>query len=227
MKHVVSCFLLASLTLIMSCGTSQEVTTFWKNPEAAQGKTYSSLFIMAITEDRAARNVVEGDLAAAATAKGLKATRSIDVFPTSFTKETVPSKEEMLVKIRELKCDVVFTVSVLDTKSEQRYVPGTTTYATAGYSAVGYAPYPAYGYYGNYHSYAAYSYPVTTTPGYYTTDKTYFIEGNLYDAETGAIRWSMQSTAYNPSDLSAFSKGYTRLLVDELQKQNIGAPKAP
>jgi hypothetical protein len=208
----------------MSCGTSQEVTTFWKNPEAAQGKTYSSLFIVAITEDRAARNVVEGDLAAAATAKGLKATRSIDVFPASFTKNNAPAKEEMIAKIKELNCDAVFTVSLLDAKSEQRYVPGTTTYATTGYGGA-YAPYPNYGYYGNYNSYVGYTYPVTTTPGYYVTDKTYFLEGNLYDAETGAIRWSMQSTAYNPSSLSSFSKGYTRLLIDELKKQNPGMPK--
>lgn len=227
MKRVVSCFLLASLALIMGCGTSQEVTTFWKNPEGAQGKKAGSVFIMAITADKAARNTVETDLAAAAAAKGLKAARSIDAFPASFTKDNVPSKEEMLVKIRELNCDAVFTIALLDVKSEQRYVPGTTTYATAGYSSVGYSPYPAYGYYGNYHSYAAYSYPVASTPGYYTTDKTYFIEGNLYDAETGVIRWSMQSTAYNPSSLGSFSKEYTKLLINELEKQNPGMPKTP
>jgi len=219
MKNVLSLVLLASLTLLMSCGTSQEVTSFWKNPDTPQGKSYTSVFIMAITPDRAARNVVETDIAAAVTAKGFKATRSIDVFPSSFTKDNVPSKEEMLAKIKELNCDVVFTVSLLDTKSEQRYVPGTTTYGTVGYGGMGYAPYPSYGYYGSYYGYASYSYPVVSTPGYYTTDKTYFIEGNAYDAETGKIGWSMQSTAYNPSSLGSFSKGYAQLLVSELAKQ--------
>jgi len=227
MKYAVSCILLASLTLIMSCGTSQEVTSFWKNPEGAKGKTYSSVMIVATTADKAARNTVEGDLAAAAAGRGLKATRSIDAFPSSFTKDNVPSKEEMMAKIAELKCDAVFTVALLDEKSEQRYVPGTTTYATVGYGAGAYAPYPQYGYYGNYSSYTAYSYPMTTTPGYYTTDKTYFIEGNLYDGETGTILWSMQSSAYNPSSLSSFSKGYAKTLIDELEKQNIGTPKKP
>jgi hypothetical protein len=229
MKCVVSCILLPSLTLIMSCGTSQEVTNFWKNPEGAQGKKATSVFIMAITADKAARNIVETDLATAVTAKGLKATRSIDVFTSSFTKDSIPSKEEMLAKIAELKCDAVFTVALLDVKSEQRYIPGTTTYAyaTVGYTGGGYAPYPHYGYYGNYYSYASYSYPMTTTPGYYQTDKTYFIEGNLYDAETGVIRWSMQSTAYNPSSLSSFSKEYTKTLIDELERQNLGIRQYP
>lgn len=232
MKYAVSCILLASLTLIMSCGTSQEVTSFWKNPEGTKGKKYGSLMIVATTADKAARNTVEGDLAAAASAKGLKAIRSIDVFPSSFTKDNVPTKEEMMAKIAELQCDAVFTVALIDEKSEQRYVPGTTTYATvgygpSGYGTGGYAPYPHYGYYGNYYSYAAYSYPMTTTPGYYTTDKTYFIEGNLYDGETGMILWSMQSTAYNPSSLSSFSKGYTKTLIEELEKQNLGMAKNP
>ena len=224
MKHAVLCTLIASLTLLLSCGPSQEVTNFWKNPETAQGKTYSSVFIMAITADRAARSIVETDLAAAATARGLKASRSVDVFPAPFTKGNIPSKEEMLAKIKGVDCDAVFTVSLIDMKSDQRYVPGTTTYA-AGYGAFGYAPYPAHGYYGNYYSYVSYSYPVVSSPGYYTTDKTYFIEGNLYDGETGEIRWSMQSTAYNPSSLNAFSKEYTQLLINELRKEKPETPK--
>jgi len=226
MKSALLFVLLASLVAVMSCATSQTVTNFWKSPDTPQGKSYTSVFIMAITPDMATRNVVESDLAAAAMSKGFKATRSVDVFPSSFTKDNVPSKEEMLGKIRELKCDAVFTVSLLDMKSEQRYVPGTTTYATTT-AYGGYAPYPYHGYYGSYYSYASYSYPVVSTPGYYTTDKTYFIEGNMYDAETEQIRWSMQSTAYNPSSLNSFSKGYAQLLIGELEKQNGGKIGTP
>jgi hypothetical protein len=223
MKNALLFVLLVSLVAVMSCATSQTVTNFWKSPDTPQGKSYTSVFIMAITPDMATRNVVESDLAAAATSKGFKATRSIDVFPSSFTKDNVPAKEEMLGKIRELKCDAVFTVSLLDMKSEQRYVPGTT-YVTGGPA---YAPYPYHSYYGSYYNYASYSYTAVSTPGYYTTDKTYFIEGNLYDAETEQIRWSMQSTAYNPSSLNSFSKGYAQLLIGELEKQNGGKIGTP
>lgn len=226
MKNVLSLVLLASLALVMSCATSQTVTNFWKSPDTPQGTSYASVFIMAITPDRAARSVVESDLAAAATSKGIKATRSVDVFPSSFTQDNVPSKEEMLGKIRELNCAAVFTVSLLDMKSEQRYVPGTT-YTTPEYGGAGYAPYPHNSYYGSYYNYASYSYTTVSTPGYYTTDKTYFIEGNLYDAETEQIRWSMQSTAYNPSSLSSFSKEYAQLLIGELEKQNGGKIGTP
>ncbi|HMK38697.1 MAG TPA: hypothetical protein VK569_05100, partial [Bacteroidota bacterium] len=205
--------------LIMSCAPSQSVVSFWKNPDSTLVKKYSSVFIIAVTADRGARNIVEGDLAAAAEARGMKAIRSIDASPESFSNDKLPSKEEMFAKIKELKCEAVFTVSLLDTKSSQRYIPGTTMYGVAGYGSAGYAPYPVYGYYGNYSAYVTYAYPVATTPGYYAEDKTYFIEGNLFDAESGKIRWSMQSTAYNPKTLYDFSKEYTQLLASELAKQ--------
>jgi len=226
MKNVLMWITVAPAALFISCAPSQEVISFWKNPEAPHGKKVSAVFVAALTSNRAARNIVETDLATAATARGFKVVRSIDAAPSSLTNDAVPSKEELLGEIRDSKCDAVFTVSLLDVKSTQRYVPGTTystPYGGVGYA--GYAPYPAYGYYGNYTSYIGYAYPMATTPGYYTEDKQYFIESNLYDADSGSIRWSMQSSAYNPASLNDFSKEYTRLLADELDKQNSGASK--
>ncbi len=202
----------------MSCGTSQEVISFWRNPKAPQGKRYSSVFIMAIAADKGARYIVENDLASIAGENGLKAVRSIDVMPQSTAKDSVPSKEALREKVAESKCEAVYTVSLLDAKSVQRYVPGTATYP----GAYGYSPIASYSYYGNYSTYVAYSYPVVSTPGYYASDKTFFIEGNLYDAESGEIRWSMQSAVYNPTDLKTSSKEYAELLIKELKKQNRG-----
>jgi hypothetical protein len=220
-KHILLLVFLFSATFLMSCGTSQEVISFWQNPENPLGKPYTNVFVMAITADRAAQLVVESDIVAAAKSKGIKAVRSMDVLAPTLTKAT-PSKEEVEAKIRDSGCDGVFTVSLLDVKSQQRYVEGTTTYAGGAYA---YSPYPHYGYYGSYYSYYSYSYPIASTPGYYTTDKTYFIEANMYDAGTEQIRWSMQSSAYNPSSLNSFSKEYTHLLIEELTKQNAKVTK--
>lgn len=205
-----------SATLI-SCGSSQEVTSFWKNPEMAPGKKYTKVFISALTADRGARNVLEADLSTVAKGRGLESVKSIDVFPNISSKKDMPSEDAIVAKIKEMGCDGIFTLSLLDVKSEQRYVPGTTTYAA------GYAPYPAYGYYGGFYGYYSYNYNVISEPGYYTTDKTYFIEANFYDAATGKIVFSMQSTAVNPSSLNEFSKEYAWLLGDRL---NAEAPKA-
>jgi hypothetical protein len=202
----------------MSCGTSQEVISFWRNPKAPQGKKYASVFIMAVTADKGARYIIENDLSNMAEANGLKTVRSSDVWPQSAAKDSLPTKEEMQKTILEKNCEAVFTVSLLDAKSVQRYVPGTASAP----GAYGYSPIASYSYYGNYSTYVAYSYPVVAQPGYYAADKTFFLEGNLYDAVSGEIRWSMQSAAYNPENLKTTSKEYSELLIKELKKQNRG-----
>jgi hypothetical protein len=163
-----------------------------------------------MTAHRAARSVLESDLAAAAAGYGLEAVRSVDAFPTMFTGETRPSNEEMLAKAKASGCDAIFTLSLLDVKSEQRYVEGTTT---GGYT-------PHFDYYGRFTGYWTHTYPVVATPGYYVTDETYFVEANLFDVATEKILWSMQSAAYNPKDINDFSKKYTKLLVERLEEEN-------
>ncbi len=210
MRIALCTVLLVSLAFLTGCGTSQTVTNYWQNPKRSPNRPYKSIFIMAVTQNAAARNTVETELAAALEERGFGAVKSVDALPGTFSKPAPTSKEEMLAKLRELKCDGVFTVSILDVKSDQRYVPGTTTYATA------YAPYPQYSYYGNFYGYYSTMYPAVSTPGYYTEDKTYFLESNLYDAATEEIQFSMQSKAWNPSNLSTFSRGYVKLLMEQL-----------
>ncbi len=212
MTRVLYVILLAAVCVFMGCGASQEVTNMWVNPNKSPNRPYKSVFIMAITKNAAARNTLETDLAAAAEERGLRAVKSVDALPGTFTKPAPTSREEMLAKLRELNCDAVFALSLLDVKSDQRYVPGTTTYAGA------YAPYPQYNYYGNFYGYYSTMYPTVSTPGYYTEDKTYFVEGNLYDAKTEEIQFSMQSKAWNPSSLTTFSRDYVKRLAGELKK---------
>jgi len=78
-KHILLLVFLFSATFLMSCGTSQEVISFWQNPENPLGKPYTNVFVMAITADRAAQLVVESDIVAAAKSKGIKAVRRMDV----------------------------------------------------------------------------------------------------------------------------------------------------
>ena len=56
-------------------------------------------------------------------------------------------------------------------------------------------------------------------PGYYVNDKTYFIESNLYDVESEDIIWSVQSEAYNPSNLESASNKYAAQLIKELKQE--------
>ncbi len=211
MKILKAFILIAIVSLINSCGTGQQVINSWVNSNADTSKEYSKVFIIALTQNEPARNIIEGDLNKMIRDLGKETVLSSNVFPGTFTEGTAPTKEAVINKFKELNCDLVFTVSLLNSKTETRYVPGS----------VGYAPYPAYGYYRGFGFYYNYWAPTVYSPGYYETDKVYYIEANLFDADSQGILWSVQSETYNPSNIKEFSANYSRLIVDQARKDGI------
>jgi len=201
--------------LLISCGPSQKITSSWINPDLKEKPQYKKIFIFAMAQNPGYKATIEQDLAYAATAKKLQVVKSSEFFQPNFTTagaSTPVDKEVILAKVREAGCDVIMTIALVDKKSETHYVPGTTAYSPymgygGGYGAVGFG-----GYYG-----AAYT-SMYSTPGYYTDDKTYFMQANLFDAATEKMIWSAQSEAYDPSKISTFSRDYSDLLVERLDR---------
>jgi hypothetical protein len=200
--------------LTFSCGPSQKITSSWINPELKEKPQYKKIFILALAQNPGYKATIEQDLAYAATARKLQVVKSSEFFQPNFTTagtSTPVDKEVILAKVREAGCDVIMTMALVDKKSETHYVPGSTAYSPymgyGGYGSIGFG-----GYYG-----AAYS-TMYSTPGYYTEDNTYFMQANLFDAATEKMIWSAQSEAYDPSKISTFSRDYTALLVERLNR---------
>jgi hypothetical protein len=204
-SHIQLLLIISILTSSISCGPSQRVTSSWKNPEHMVGKQYGKVFIAAITGNHRVRVSLEDHMARAARDQGMKVIRSLDEFPSTFTRESTPDKELMLTRIRELDCDLIFTVTLLEKKSEARYVPGTP-----------YMPYAGYGL--RFRGYYQYWWPMMYDPGYYTTDRTYSMEGNLFDVETERLIWSVQTESFNPDGIDAFSRGITEVMLERAVK---------
>jgi len=58
-------------------------------------------------------------------------------------------------------------------------------------------------------------------PGYYTTDKNYYLEANLYDAATEELVWSSQSETTNPSSIETFSRSFSTTVINQLIKDGL------
>jgi len=162
-----------------------------------------------LTDNILARQTVETDLDNLLLEKGVNAQSSFDILPPGFKSSGV-DKEEVLTKIRELGSDAILTVAVLDQTNETRYVPGSTMYSPMGY-----------GYYGRFWGYYNYYNPVMYDPGYYTTDKNYYLEANLYDAATEELVWSSQSETTNPSSIETFSRSFSTTVINQLIKDGL------
>ncbi len=198
--------------LVSSCAPTTSITGSWKNKSMDSSKVYKSIFIAALVANMPAKAAIEDAFYEHAMQSGVKATRSYEIFTPKATSEAPTDKNEIMEKIKATGSDAIFTVAIKDVQDQTRYVPGSATYYGA----------PSYGYYNNFYGYYNnYYYAETATEGYYTSDKVYFMECNIYDAATEELIWSAQSQTTNPSKLSSAAKEYASRVVYQLRKDKV------
>lgn len=191
------------LSLVMGCASSQKVTYSYLNKEAIPEKPYEKLFVAVLTKDMEMKKTVENSFKSLIANNGNEAVVSHELFAPNFEAYSNISREEMLQRIIDAGCDGIITFTMLDVLEKDRYEPGI----------VGGMP---FGYYGSFFGYYSHRFPTVYSPGYYTTDKTYLFETNIYDVQNESIVWSAQSKAYNPSDYDKWFKGYIKMLRQKM-----------
>jgi len=197
------------LAVILSGCASQKITTSWINPEAKTKGPYESIFVMVMAQSNAASFDIEDRMAETFASRGRKSVVSSSVFPAQLSAAESLSKDEMAEVIKRTGCDAVFIIAVLDVLSVETYNPGTAYYPMN------------YGMYGSYYGYYNHYYPQVYSPGYYSTDKTYYIETNFYDVASDQLLFSIQSEAYNPTSLESWFKEYSYNLIKELKSEGL------
>ena len=212
-------FFIIAMILVLGYGcssskkaASMEVIGSWVNKEEMQGKKANSVFIVVLTQNMSTRSLMERDLAAAATSHGIKSVPSLSVL-TPVT--GVPDSVIMQAFIRQVDksgCNMVLIVSLLDSRNDTKYIPS---------SSYTYEPYSHYGYYGYYPTYYATTFNTISTPGYYVTNNTYYVESNLYDVASKKILFSIQTKAVNPDDIDKASKKFTETLIEEIKENGM------
>lgn len=196
----------------VACSPATQITGSWKNNDAqATATEIQTILVTALTPRVNARQNVENDLARALEQKGYRTIKSMEVLPPTFTNGDKPDKEELLSRIENTGADAILTVALIDEETESRYVPGNA----------GYAPMPRFGYYGTFWGYYNTWYPTLYSPGYYEDDKVYYIETNLYDADTEELLWSAQSETYNPTSLPDFASDFAEVVVARMEKEDL------
>ncbi len=194
--------------LLVSCGSSTTITGTWEREDIQQN--FDNILVAALTPNTGLKSTIESHMEQNLQNAGIEASQSINVLPPKFSDDD-NQKQKILNAIQTNGADAILTISILDKDTENRYVPGITSYA----------PYPYYGYYGNFWGYYSHWYPQFYSPGYYKEEKVYFIETNLYNAQTEDLVWSAQSQTYNPRNLKAFSEDFAEEVVEQLKEDGI------
>jgi hypothetical protein len=199
------------------------------NREKIPPEPIKSVFVIAFTDNPQVRVHLEDDIAAAAEKKGIKAYKSLDIIGPVELKQIAPVRDVFLKKLQDMNCETVFTVALVDSKSETHYVPPTN--APGVYTPYSYAPYvqysgygaaaSGYGPYGGFGGYYGFAIGNLSQPGYYTTSSKYFIECKLFDLKTDETLLSMQSKVTNPSEIEKSSKAFVQSVVETIRDMKI------
>lgn len=195
--------------ILSACGPSQKITNSWINPEARGKDPYKSIFVLVLSRSMESSFSVEDRMAATIASRGQKVVVSSAVFPPNLSISENFSREQMTEAIKRTGCDAVFVIALLDVQSVETYQPGRAYYPMN------------YGMYGSYYGYYNHYYPQVYSQGYYSSDKTYYIESNFYDLELDQLLWSIQSEAYNPASLDSWFDKYSYDLMAELKKEGL------
>jgi len=209
-RNFFALFILTSLTLsIQSCRPAVEVVGEWSNPDAKPTGDIDKILVTAMVSDQRAKNAFEEEVESELEKYQVQAVTGAAVFPTMFTENVKMKREELMEKVAKTNSDAILTMSILDKETRSRYVPGNNPYQ----------PVATYSYYNTYYGYYNYYYPTVYDPGYYTTTSVYYMEANLYDAESEKLLWSVQSKLYDPEQLASFSGQFSQKVIDELSTQ--------
>jgi hypothetical protein len=186
---ILSVFVIATL---VSCGPSTKIEKSWQEPGASVTPSATNkVLAIALVKDETSRRVIEDQLVKRLNNNGV----------ASYTIAANATEEVLNQKITEGKFTHVLLMRLADVEKETSYVPGTTT--------------SFYGGYGRYYGYGAGMY---STPGYYTTDKNYFVETTVYTVNPDKLVWTGTTKTVNPSKIEKTVNDIADVVSEKMKK---------
>ena len=201
MKKIIFAFI--ALSILVSC-TSTKIVSSWKDPGTTiSGDQIDKILFIALVKDESFRRVVEDKLVALSHGKGLASYSMVTGNNLSKTDQA-----SITQRLKADGVDLIVIMRLVDVKEETRYVPGS--------SMSGYGGMPGYGGYWGGYGYAA---PMYYTPGYYTTDKKYLVETNVYSVEQDKLVWSGTTSSMNPSKIETTTAEIVDAVIEKMKEE--------
>ncbi|WP_066630834.1 hypothetical protein [Labilibacter marinus] len=206
--------------LLASCAQTK-LTVSWKRDDSAP-KEFEKIGVAVILPSEPHRLAVEEAVTEKLKTSGVNAEMTFYKFMLAGRKDILSEltfekgelKKIAIEKIKENKYDALMVVTLLDARSERRYVQ----------SNIGITPYfdPAYAAYNQpYYDFLENAYRAMYNYGYYETTTIVFLESNLYDTKTGNLLWTGQSETTNMESLQKEADQFSKIIVNDLIKKKV------
>jgi len=186
---------------IVSCGPSTKIVKTWREPGASvTPNANNKTLVIAMVKDETSRRVIEDQLVDQFLKRlNEKAVVSYTILSTDLLKEA--NEATLKEKLTGGQFTHVLLMRLGDVEKETSYTPGTTT--------------AFYGGYGRYYGYGASWY---STPGYYTTDKNYFVETTVYSINPDKLLWTSTTKTVNPKNIEKAVNEIADVVSEKMRK---------
>ena len=182
---------------LLSCGPSTKIVKSWVEPGATvTAAPETNTLVISLVKDETSRRVIEDQLVKKLVGKS---TASYTILSSETIKQA--NEEALNQMVAQGKYTHILLMRLADVEKETSYVPGTTT-----------------GYYGGYGRYYGYGAGMYGSPGYYTTDKNYFVETMVYSTNPNKLLWTGTTKTVNPSKIEKTVNEIATAVSDQMKK---------
>jgi len=181
---------------MMSCGSSS-IEKSWHEPGMTMSNSdENKTFVIALVKDETSRRIIEDILV-----QRLNKNAEVSYTAISLAMLKNANVNALDDELRKGKFTHVLMMRLADIEKETSYVEGTSSVY--------------YGGYGRYYSYGAGFY---STPGYYTTDKNYFVETTIFSVNQDKLIWSSTSKTINPTNIDKTVNEIADVVAERMRK---------
>lgn len=190
---------LIAILFAISC-SSTKITSSWNEPEKTVVLSdLNKVLVVALSKNETDSRKAEDQMAANLKGKGVV---SYNYFKSKFDKS---NEEAVQKKIKADGFDGAITMRLVDMEQEQIYTPGNS----AGYP----------NHYRRFSGYYHRSYNYYSSPGYYTTTKTYTVEINVYSIIDDKIIWTGLTETTDPKGVKKMTEEIVEVVYKKMKKE--------
>jgi len=189
-------FLFCFPAILAACSPGTKIEKSWTDPSvnSATTKPFEKILFVALVKDESTRRIVEDHLVSLSGGRGVA---SYTILQPDDSKENEAKVSE---RIRKNGFDGAVVMRLANVEKNNSYVPGNS--------------------YGGWYGYYTFASP-NYYNGYYSTDKTYYIETNIYSLVSNKLLWSGVTSTVNPSKTEKVVDEIATVIKDKLKKEGL------
>ena len=188
---------IAFITTFSACGPTTKIEKSWVDPSVKDSTfaPFQKILFVALLKDESTRRLVEDRLVEQSGGRGVP---SYEFLQPGDSKE---NEKEVAERLRQNGFDGAVVMRLANVEKNANYVPGNS--------------------YGGWYGYYWLAYPDYDNSGYYSSNKVYYVETNIYSVTSNKLLWSGITSTVNPPKTEKMVDDISTVIKKKLQEEGM------